>query len=206
MTKNDFILYLNWVAYAVVGRMAEADDIYRTYPEALARAKKVILSDVKPHKIHRGIVLGEDGLTEIKPDLERTFISFSHDPFMAMHFGDPLPGRGFGFGPFPQLWPPYVDRKRGYYGTGYVIEYLPNKSEILFHYSLFSHPELQEIWISLLSQIGLSTDGESALSTLGNQKEIILLNQGQVFPCTPFETSPEYEKFVKELYPDGRDF
>lgn len=212
MNQKDFTLYLNFVVYAIVGHMGHADLLWQQNSDGIRRAARKLLSRIPPKKLqgpfYRGIVLGEKGKTSLEPDLNRTFISFSADIRVAKHFGDPLPNRGFGFGMeiSDQYAPPFVDKKRGYFGDGYLVQYQPSKEEVLFHYSLLSEPVLVPIFENLFAQIGSNSSGSSQLKTFTGQKEVILINEGQVFDLKPLEVDPEYLAYAEKKRKEREEF
>lgn len=212
MNQKDFVLYLNFVTYAIVGYMGHADQLWQEHQDSIRRASKKLLGKIPAKKLqgpfYRGIVLGEGNKTSLEPDLNRTFISFSADICVAKHFGDPMLNRGFGFGMeiSDQFMPPFVDKKRGYFGDGYLIEYQPSKEEILFHYSLLMEPVLVPIFESLFAQIGSNSSGSSQLRTFTGQKEIILINQGQVFDLKPLEVDAKYLAYAEKKRKERTEF
>jgi hypothetical protein len=127
MNSQDFNLYLNFLLYAILGRMGEADGIIEQSNGGIKRSAKYIsnLAKIKTGKIYRGILLEPNQMPEdqlVKAIPSNNFVSFSEDKDVACWFGyktSTISG--------------YVSQIRPNV-EGWIAEYTPKNSEILFHY------------------------------------------------------------------------
>lgn len=118
--------YITWVLYAVLGRMAEADDVMNKHGSGI-RAVARHLQKTRPPKVrmlYRGLLLEPEEVEEgvIGQDPRLTFVSFSESRDVACWFADPesvMSG-------FVREHRPDVE--------GWVMEHKPKLSDILFHH------------------------------------------------------------------------
>jgi hypothetical protein len=86
---DDFNRYVNFVLYAVLGRMAEADGMMRRYSASIERvaARFAERFPVAPAPIYRGMLLDPSEPLQLDPRL--TFLSWSEDRDVACWFASP---------------------------------------------------------------------------------------------------------------------
>jgi hypothetical protein len=119
--------------------------------------------DYKPGPIYRGIIL-KDKVSQIEPEKFNYHLSFSTDRSVAENFADI---NGFGS--------EHEDLKSKLGEYGYLIEYTPKLSEVVFHYSLLSILPFEEAFNNVI------TDGRGQVEFLKTQKEVTILQ-----PTIPF--------------------
>jgi hypothetical protein len=126
-SRSSINAYINWVIYAVLGRMGQADDVMNKHRNQIYAVARWMMKQRKPpiRKLYRGVLLEpsevEDGV--IKPDPQLTFLSFSESFDVACWFADP-----------DSIMSGYVSEQRP--GVeGWIIEYKPKPSEILWHHT-----------------------------------------------------------------------
>jgi hypothetical protein len=119
--------YINWIIYAIVGRPQEGDDLMRREGSGIRSVAKHLLKIRKPRitTLYRGLLLNpeesEDRIIEQDPHL--TYVSFSENRDVACWFADPDSTMS---GLVKEIRPDV---------EGWVMEYTPKLSDILFHYS-----------------------------------------------------------------------
>ena len=152
-------IYFNWSFAALFGLSPGAADKFLCENLATIKAyaqELLIKIDYKPETIYRGVILNEK-VDELIPHKNFTYLSFSENKTVAESFGDPTET---GFGSVAFL---------GNYG--YVIEYIPNLNEILYHNKFAEMlPYRQK-----LGSMGFNDD------TLIQQREVMILQ-----PENPF--------------------
>lgn len=121
MIDNDISMYLNFILYAVLGRLAEADVTMRLYGDSIRRAAARIRShhrfSFERKTLHRGVLI--DG--EFDPS-GREFVSWSESKDVATWFADPR-----------SMMNEYVIGQRPR-SVGYVLT-SDAKHRVLFHHS-----------------------------------------------------------------------
>src|SRR5262249_28756624 len=83
--------YINFLLYAIVGRMAEADDVLRQYKREIYEAARVSTQNIVPNFVlYRGILLHPNEVQHgrIRGMEELTFVSFSQSLDVARWFAD----------------------------------------------------------------------------------------------------------------------
>ncbi|SIO53938.1 hypothetical protein [Chitinophaga niabensis] len=158
--KGDLMTYLNWSLNALVPFVPTAADRYLLENKAvIVKVSQMLLKSIhyRPSTIYRGIILRKH-VNCIIPDANLQYLSFSTDRTVAEHFADI---NGFG-----SDWI-NVPIQLGNYG--YVIQYLPNVSEVLFHYQFLDFLPYAEA----LNLIGMN--GYDEVEGLKLQKEITIL-------------------------------
>ena len=88
MTADDVNLYVNWALYAVLGKLAEADELLRTYGAAIRRVAGELRRrfPFKPRSLHRGIMMDD---ADCFDPSGRAFTSWSESEDVAEWFADP---------------------------------------------------------------------------------------------------------------------
>ena len=158
--QGDLAIYFNWSANALVPINPGASDRYLkdNFLPVWKIAQEFLehVSDL-PDKIYRGIILREPA-TSVEPHKAIGHLSFSTDKKVAEHFANI---KGFGSDVLD------LTVRLGKYG--YVIEYSPDITEILFHYEFLSMLPYAEAFDLL------GMDGESEVNSLMKQKEITII-------------------------------
>jgi len=124
---KDYSLYINWIVYAIVGRPQDGDALMREYGPSIRRVAKHYQKKMRPKltTLYRGLLLSpeeSEGRT-IEQDPNLTYVSFSENRDVACWFADP-----------ESTMSGYVKQMRPDV-EGWVMEYKPKLSDILFHYS-----------------------------------------------------------------------
>lgn len=168
-------LYVNFVLHAVLGRLAEADALMRTFGPAVRDVAAALRArypfEVKP--LHRGIVL--DGAFDATG---REFVSWSEDPDVAGWFADPRSAMNT-----------YVMAARPQ-SAGYVLTAPPSMEGVLFHHSW---ARLQDFPSLALQHPYMGVEGARQIAwSLRTQHEVI---------TDPLEHWPELRPFVAERPP-----
>jgi hypothetical protein len=128
-----FQTYFNWSLSALVGAQpAKADSYLKANLAEIRRAARHLLSliNYKPNTLYRGIILQDELKNGLPSHPNFTYLSFSEDLEIARSFADPGPN---GFGSVYYLG-----------SHGYVISYLPQVEEVLFHHKLLKLLPYQE--------------------------------------------------------------
>ncbi|GEP94475.1 hypothetical protein [Chitinophaga cymbidii] len=164
--KGDLTIYFNWSINALVPfNPGAADNYLQNNMTTIISVAQKLLHEMEyiPEKIYRGVLL-KYPVTAVPPHEQLQFLSFTTDRAVAEHFA-----RVDGFGHEIMDLPAQL-------GTyGYVIDYTPAITKILFHYHLLSVLPYAEA----LSLIGM--DGQAELQGLMRQKEITILQPPQPF-------------------------
>lgn len=79
--------YLNFVLYAVLGRMAEADEVMRRHSDAIESVARFLAKQrpIAPAPVYRGMLV--DPAVPLVVDHRYTFVSWSEDVDVACWFG-----------------------------------------------------------------------------------------------------------------------
>jgi hypothetical protein len=168
---SDLQIYFNWSANALMPVHPGGADAYLKNNRAiiLKIAHRLLgFINYMPETIYRGVILKQP-VTTILPHNKLQYLSFSTDRAVAEHFADVA---GFGSTIIN------LAARLGKYG--YVIEYTPALSEVLFHYQFLSILPYAEAFDSL------GMDGISEVESLKKQKEVMILQ-----PAAPFTNITE---------------
>jgi hypothetical protein len=180
MTAQDLQIYFYWSLRSTIGQKpAEVDAFLLQNLQVIKDTAQKLMSIVKyvEKPLYRGIIL-KNKVQEIKPDERYNYLSFTENLNLAKHFADPTE-TGFGLGP--------TMKTKDYLGEyGYVIEYTPKKSEILFHHDFAKFLPYVENMVSL---------GINEIKIL-EQKEIQILQ-----PQEPFTNILLFDKNDPEYKP-----
>lgn len=170
--------YLNFVLYAVYGRMGVADALLRKH-RAEVESVAAALNNSKPvqrRRLYRGVLLEPELLRGGKlPHQDSSeFISFSEDPDVACWFAD----RDSVISGFVKVQRPRVQ--------GFIIEAAPpSPAEILFHHSWADYLGLEK-----LAYEHPEIDPTQFHWNVTTQKEAILKPPRGVLTVTPYEKFP----------------
>jgi hypothetical protein len=119
--------YINWALYAITGRLQEADNLMKSHGTGIRSIAKHFQKTKKPriHTLYRGLLLDPEQVEEksISQDPNVTFVSFSEDRDVACWFADPSSVMSS----FVKQHRPRVE--------GWIMEYTPKLTDILFHHS-----------------------------------------------------------------------
>jgi len=163
---TDIQKYFVWSINALMPTDPHYADIYLTnHREAIKRAADNLLHEINfiPATIYRGILLKEKVET-IKPHNNFKYLSFSESKEVAEHFANV---NGFGSD---------IVNLQTQLGThGYIIEYKPELTEVIFHYRFLSILP----YANAFNSVGL--DANKELEGLERQKEITIFQ-----PAHPF--------------------
>lgn len=162
--NGDFKIYFLWSA-TVLSNPAAVDNYLLKNKNTILKVSQKLLRWVNyvPAPIYRGIILRER-VNEIKPNEKLPSLSFSADRSVAEHFADI---KGFG----SQLV--NIEEQLGTFG--YVIEYTPKTTEVLFHYRFLSILPYAEAF----NLNGMQ--GQNEVEYLKKQKEVTILQPKEPF-------------------------
>lgn len=170
---DDVSVYVNWLLYAVVGRMGEADSLMRQYGAqvrsvAAALGSRAPVSDAA---LHRGLLLEPELVADgvLAADSRLTYLSFSESPSVARWFADPSSAIS-----------EYVRRVRPR-AQGYLVEHRPAAGDVLFHHRWAA-------WLPLLqaAQMHPSIDAEQFAWNLHTQEEVVVSPPQAPFRVVPY--------------------
>lgn len=164
--------YFNFAANALLPVYSGAADALLAIkkPEIIEVAQSLLDKiDYSPATIYRGIILKEGGLTTLAPSKPMQYLSFTTKLNVAEHFAN---CNGFGSDLFD------VTKQLGEYG--YIIEYTPERQEILFHYDFLSLLPFAEAF----SLMGL--DGAAEIEGLKKQHEVMIVQPDAPLVVRPF--------------------
>lgn len=87
--RDDGNAFINFSLYAVLGKMAEADDLMRRFGDGIKRVAAVLAArfPLRPSSLYRGMLV--DPATPVTPDGRYTFVSWSEDRDVACWFASP---------------------------------------------------------------------------------------------------------------------
>lgn len=164
--EGDYRTYFNWSANVLMPIRPGAADIFLKENKAtILKVSQKLLKQVNyvPAPIYRGIILRQP-VDAIKPHKNFQYLSFSTDHSIAEHFANV---NGFG----SEIM--NVSIQLGNYG--YIIEYEPKITEILFHHYFLSLLPYDEAY----SLLGMK--GASEVESLKLQKEVTILQPSEPF-------------------------
>jgi hypothetical protein len=122
-----YSLYINWIIYAILGKPQEADGLMREYGPSIRSVAKHFQKTRRPQDalLYRGLLLNPEESADrtIEQDPHLTYVSFSEDRDVACWFAD----TGSVMSSFVKQQRPDVE--------GWIMEYRPRLSDILFHHS-----------------------------------------------------------------------
>jgi hypothetical protein len=123
-----FNYYINFVLYAVTGRLCEADSLIRMYRADIGLIAHALrnLAPTRQQQLYRGVLIEPDQIKGSQLPLLHdpfTFTSFSEDPMVAAYFADTQTA----ISDLVIAQRPLV--------TGWIMTYQPTAEQILFHWS-----------------------------------------------------------------------
>lgn len=122
-----FNAYVNWVLPAIAGVMPAADAILREHRDQVVEVAAMLreMLGLEPKRLYRGILLEPEQSARgiLDPDPALPFLSWTEDRDVACWFADP---RSFASGDI-QATKPAIE--------GFLVEHLPEPSQILFHHA-----------------------------------------------------------------------
>lgn len=175
MTDVEANTYLNWILYAIVGRMAEADALMRQRGRDVRRVADELMAQhpVEPAMLYRGVLLDPD--RPFTSDHDYTFQSWTDDYEVARWFASPTSY-------ISSLFAEYHPEARGF-----VMMLPAAPTRVLFHYSwarAFGLP--LERFATMNPLIGAEGARQLAWS-LRTQSEVILEPLAVLPTATPVE-------------------
>lgn len=159
-------IYFNWSINVLMPvHPPAADHLLKTHKDTIVSVAHQLLSQLNytPQPFYRGVIFRKP-VDKVVPHPEMQYLSFSDDRKIAEHFADI---NGFGSDILD------VTQQLGTYG--YVIEYTPIFSELLFHHAFLSVLPYAEAFTRL------GHDGAGEVASLKRQKEVVILQ-----PSAPF--------------------
>lgn len=164
--KGEIKTYFNWSANVLIPFHPGAADVYLTKNRSpILKIAQLLLKHIHydPGHIYRGIILKEP-VKKITPHENLQYLSFSANRSVAEHFADI---NGFGSDILD------VAAHLGHYG--YIIEYTPRITEVLFHYRFLSILP----YVEAFSLLGMN--GISQVEALRKQEEITIIQPSEPF-------------------------
>lgn len=159
-------IYFNWSANALCPVNPKAADIFlEANRSVILKIAQLLLQGINyiPGPIYRGIILKKP-VNTVEPHKNLKYLSFSTNRAVAEYFAN-INGFGSKIIDIPQRL-----------GThGYIIEYAPKITEVLFHFHLLSFLPYAEAFTLL------GIDGQREVTRLMWQKEVMILQ-----PTEPF--------------------
>jgi hypothetical protein len=163
---SDLQIYFNWSANAIMPVHAGAADAYlkKNLATILKIAQRLLqFINYEPQPLYRGVILKQP-VDVIPPHKKLQYLSFSTDRAVAEHSAHI---NGFGSS--------IMNLATRLGEHGYVIEYTPTLTEVLFHYHFFSFLPYAEAFDLL------GMNGRYEVESLMKQKEVMILQ-----PAAPF--------------------
>jgi hypothetical protein len=156
MKNEDLDNYLSWVYLALLGRTANSDQIYSNVGESIDRVSRWLMAELptKVKTLYRGILVEDKYVKEgrLIPMEKLKSLSFSENLREALIFADPMSEMSqIVMAARPEC-------------KGYIIQYIPEETEILYHYSWMPIVPIKKVFI----QNGYDTH------LLDSQKEVII--------------------------------
>ena len=164
--NGDLMTYFNWSANALVPvNPGGADRFLKENRSSILKTSQKLLRQIGyvPRPIYRGVILKE-AVDTILPHKNLEYLSFSSALSVAEHFADI---NGFGS--------EHTDVGQQLGTHGYVIEYSPRITEVLFHYHLLSVLPYAQAF----NRLGMN--GTQEVEGLKRQREIMILQPAQPF-------------------------
>lgn len=182
--EDSLNLYINFLLYAIVGRMAEADSLLRKYKQKIYDAADHSLRGLNPNFLaYRGILLHPSSVEQygnkIMSHEKLTFISFSEDKDVAHWFADPKSVMSS----YVSTMDPGV--------RGYTIEAMFRTGDFLFVAS--AQPTLCKL-LALAADMHPFIEPSQLRWNLATQKEVIVKPNYDHFLVKLYESSPEETK------------
>lgn len=171
MDNDAFKIYFNWSLNALMPvNSGAADEYMRQNREPIVSIAHTLLKMInyEPQPIFRGLLMKHPDLLEISPRNGYEYLSFTDDEKVAEHFSNI---NGFG-----AEYAGFLDTAKQLGTYGYVIEYTPKFSEVLFHYKLL---DMLPYAVALTNVLGM--DGKKEIKEIKKQREIMILQPKEPF-------------------------
>jgi hypothetical protein len=184
-------LYINFLLYAIVGKMGEADDILRQYKQEIYDIAAHSLRGYVPNvTLYRGVLLEPCDIKDGKlyHDQRLTFVSYSEDQDVARWFAD-----------VKSIMSSYVRKQRPKV-EGYLIRAIARQDMVLF--AATAQPTLCKL-LSMAAEMHPHIDASQLRWNLATQKEVILkpsIGGLDVIPYTSDNTKALDDKFTHPLF------
>ena len=151
MNNNMANSYINFVCNALVASNTAVDNYFKENQKDIEAFAEIMhqKAPIKVEKIYRGLLM-EEALETLEPLPHIQFLSFSEDKKVAYDFADINSDISVAM------------RMENPNAKGYIIEYTPQKNEILFHHS----------WVDLMGLDWYLPKG--SIELIREQKEVML--------------------------------
>ena|GEM_PF-2544653 len=174
-TKEEYNLYVNWVLYAALGMLSEADALMRQHKKPIERMAKKLRKKLgcPVRTIYRGLLIEPSEVPPdrmLPPDPTPTFVSFSEDKDVACWFAsrDTMMA-----GAVTERRPDVV---------GWLMETVPKRDDVLFHWSWASkfpgpsveRPRAIPLWLLAAHHPHMADKVDQVKWNVETQKEVIL--------------------------------
>jgi len=174
-TKEEYNLYVNWVLYAALGMLSEADALMRQHKKPIERMAKKLRKKLgcPVRTIYRGLLIEPSEVPPdrmLPPDPTPTFVSFSEDKDVACWFAsrDTMMA-GAVTGSRPDV-------------VGWLMETVPKKDDVLFHWSWATkfpgptpaRPRAIPLWLLAAHHPHMADKVDQVKWNVETQKEVIL--------------------------------
>jgi hypothetical protein len=183
---------MSWLVLAIMGRLQEADAILEQYRQVVyGVAAKLRKQKTQPLRaLYRGLLLEPGGGGFVEPDLRMQSVSFSEDRDVACYFADP----GVIMSGAVRAERPDVE--------GYILEYMPKRDDILWHYKWNPVGFLDVRDLARMHPL-TAHDPEQFDYVFVTQKEVILRQfaPGVRLPVTPIAQCPEASELDRRFTP-----
>lgn len=201
-TPDEYNYYTNWVLYAVLGKMREADSLMGAYGKHVrGMAKKLVKHlGVPARPVYRGLLIEQQSVPadRLVGALEgNTFVSFSEDKEVACWFAM----RDSFVSEFVAQMRPGV--------VGWIAETWPDKKDVLYHWSWaerFPSPNgVGAIPLWSFARMHPDMIPSQVEWNMRTQKEVILKPSKKPLKVAPVEGAgcPPVDKLNRRLKPPG---
>lgn len=183
-SRDDYNYYINFVLYAVLGRMAESDALMRLYGDGVRRVAARLRTQraVPKRPLYRGVLLGLGDVIDgqLKPDPRLRFISWTEDLDVACWFADP----DSVMSAFMRSFRPNTQ--------GFIVSADQPPAPVLFYYEWARGFDLAGRRVDLaklaLPHPDMGEEGYSQIRwALDTQREVITENTDKVFDVAPVD-------------------
>jgi hypothetical protein len=181
-SPEEYNLYVNWVLYAVLGRLQEADALMTRFAKPIrSMAKKLRKRNGVPRRaVYRGMLLSPHEVPpdrQVPADPDYTFVSFSEDKDVACWFA----ARDSTISGFVKMLRPDVQ--------GWVAEAWPDKKRVLFHWSWapeFPAPGGRTVPLWRFAERNPDMIPAQVAWAMQTQREVILAQDRKPLKVTPY--------------------
>lgn len=187
-------LYINFLLYAIVGRMGEADSLLRRFKREIYEAAAHSLRGcVAPTLVFRGVLLDPEQDVrdyKLKHDDRLTFLSFSRNLDVAKWFAD-----------VDSIMSGYVKQVRPNV-QGFLTEYSPDPTDVLFYAK--AQPTLCKV-LALAADMHPDIEPTQLKWNLATQDEVILKPVPGPLTVTPYKPEDTWRLDLQFTHPMFRE-